>query len=161
MKEVGDQIDLSRVAFPGRIPYGDYLALMQRSDAHVYMTYPFVASWSLRESFAMGCAVIGSDTEPVREFLTHGENGLLTSFFDPHGLADKILELLENKALNARLRADARRYAEAHLSMDTYIGNYRAAIERITGMPIDPAPTTKPAKPVTPTTRKTGRKRAR
>jgi glycosyltransferase involved in cell wall biosynthesis len=140
MKEVGDQIDLSRVVFPGRIPYEQYLALMKRSDAHVYLTYPFVASWSLRESLAMGCAVIGSDTQPVQEFITHGENGLLTSFFDPPGLARSILDLLENKALDAKLRANARAYAEKNLSMDDYIAAYRAAIERLVGRPIDPEP---------------------
>ena len=85
LKEVADQIDPSRVAFPGRVDYETYLALLRRSDAHVYLTYPFVASWSLRESLAMGCAIVGSDTEPVSEFITHGRNGLLTSFFDPRG----------------------------------------------------------------------------
>lgn len=140
MKEVGDQIDAERVAFPGRVPYADYLALMRRSDAHVYLTYPFVASWSLREALAMGCAVIGSDTPPVSEFITHGENGLLASFFDPPGLAKTVLDLLENKSLDARLRGNARAYAEKNLAMDDYIASYRAAIERLTGRPIDAEP---------------------
>jgi glycosyltransferase involved in cell wall biosynthesis len=68
MKEVGRDIDLRRVAFPGRVEYGTYLSLLQRSDAHVYLTYPFVLSWSLRESLAMGCAVVAADCAPVREF---------------------------------------------------------------------------------------------
>lgn len=138
MLEVGDAIDLDRVVFPGRVPYADYLALIKRSDVHVYLTYPFVASWSLRESQAMGCAVVGSDTQPVREFITHGENGLLTSFFDPSALADAVLGLLEDKDLQQRLRANARTYAERNLSMADYITAYRAAIERLTGQPIDP-----------------------
>ena len=57
-----DSIDLSRVAFPGKVDYPVYRRLLQRSDAHVYLTYPFVASWSLREALAIGCAIIGSDT---------------------------------------------------------------------------------------------------
>ena len=138
MKEVGDQIDPARVAFPGRIAYQDYLSMMQRSDAHVYLTYPFVASWSLRESLAIGCAVIGSDTQPVQEFITPGHNGLLASFFDPPGLAQQVLDLLENRDLQAKLRANARAYAEANLSMDDYLAAYRASIERLTGQPIDP-----------------------
>jgi glycosyltransferase involved in cell wall biosynthesis len=133
LREVADQIDPSRIVFPGRIDYSTYLALLHRSDAHVYLTYPFVASWSLRESLAAGCAVVGSDTEPVREFITHGRNGLLTSFFDPRGLADAVLEVLEDSRLDQKLRAGARRYAERHLSMDDYLQVYKRKIETLTG----------------------------
>src|ERR1019366_2808703 len=133
LKEVADQIDPSRIAFPGRIDYETYLALLRRSDAHVYLTYPFVASWSLRESLAAGCAIVGSDTEPVREFITHGRNGLLTSFFDPSDLADSVLRVLEDKKLDQKLRACARRYAERHLSMDDYLRAYTQKIETLSG----------------------------
>ncbi len=133
MAELGNQLDPDRVVFPGRLDYATYLSLLQRSDAHVYLTYPFVASWSLRESLAIGCPVIGSDTQPVREFITHGENGLLTSFFDPAGLAGTILKVLEDKALARGLRDTARRYAERHLSMTDYLANYEALIGRLTG----------------------------
>src|SRR6185437_3358009 len=102
-----------------------------------YLTYPFVASWSLREELAAGCPVIGSDTQPVREFITHGDNGLLTSFFDPRGLASTIQDVLEDTALNRRLRAGARRYAEQHLSMRDYLAAYTALITRLTGKPLD------------------------
>jgi len=140
MREVGDRIDTARVAFPGRIGYDLYLALLKRSDAHVYLTYPFVASWSLREAMAMGCAVVGSDTQPVREFISDGRTGVLSSFFDPKALSDKVLEVVENRALNERLRVNARKYAEKNLSMPDYLDNYRALIERISGMEIDPKP---------------------
>jgi len=133
LKEVADQIDPSRILFPGRIDYATYLALLRRSDAHVYLTYPFVASWSLRESLAAGCAIVGSDTEPVREFITHGRNGLLTSFFDPGGLSDAVLEVLEDTRLEQKLRTGARRYAERHLSMDDYLSAYVRKIETLTG----------------------------
>ncbi len=133
LKEVADQIDPSRIVFPGRIDYATYLALLRRSDAHVYLTYPFVASWSLRESLAVGCAIVGSDTEPVREFITHGRNGLLTSFFDPRGLADTVLKVLEDKKLAQKLRTGARRYAERYLSMDDYLAAYSRKIETLTG----------------------------
>ena len=65
LAELGDAIDPSRVLFPGRIDYETYVAMLQRSDAHVYLTYPFVASWSMREALGAGCVVIGSDTPPV------------------------------------------------------------------------------------------------
>jgi glycosyltransferase involved in cell wall biosynthesis len=140
LAEVGKGIDPKRVVFPGRVDYQSYLALLKRSDAHVYLTYPFVASWSMREALAAGCAVVGSDTPPVREFITHGENGLLTSFFDPPALARSVLRILEDETLDRRLRTGARRYAEARLSMDDYLASYERLIERLTGQPVQHAP---------------------
>ena len=145
-REIGDGLDPSRVVFPGRVPYETYLALLQRSDAHVYLTYPFVASWSLREALAIGCAIVGSDTQPVREFITHGENGLLTSFFDPAALAKTAVDLIEDPDLSRRLRANARRYAEERLSMTDYLKGYEALIERMTGMKLPEAVAAAPAK---------------
>ena len=141
MAEVGSQIDLKRVAFAGRLEYATYLAMMQRSDAHVYLTYPFVASWSLREALAIGCAVIGSDNQTVREFVKDRETGLLASFFDPPALARTIVEVLEDKTLDRKLRAGARAYAEKHLSMVDYLASYEALINRMTGFRLLPAAT--------------------
>lgn len=132
LAELGDGIDRNRVLFPGRIEYKTYVAMLQRSDAHVYLTYPFVASWSLRESLAAGCVVVGSDTPAVSEFVTHGQNGLLVSFFDPKGLADTVLQAIEDAALARRLRENARKYAEKHLSMEHYIARYEALIAKLT-----------------------------
>jgi glycosyltransferase involved in cell wall biosynthesis len=130
--ELGDGIDPKRVLFPGRLEYTTYLAMLQRSDAHVYLSYPFVASWSLREALATGCVVIGSDTPTVNEFVTHEQNGLLTSFFDPKGLADTVLRVLEDAPLARRLRESARRYAEKNLAMADYLAAYEALIARLT-----------------------------
>ncbi len=127
--ELGSRLDLSRVHFVGKLDYQSYADLLKRSDAHVYLTYPFVASWSLREALASGCAIVGSDTAPVQEFIRHGKNGLLAPFHDPEGIADAVLELLENKALSQRLRRAARRDAERTLSMAAYLANYEALIE--------------------------------
>jgi glycosyltransferase involved in cell wall biosynthesis len=141
LAEVGKNIDPSRVIFPGRVPYSTYLSALRRSDAHVYLTYPFVASWSMREAMAIGCAVIGGDTQPVSEFITHGENGLLTPFLQPKALATTVLGLLEDKALNRSLREKARAYAEKRLAMADYLANYCRVIERLTGE--NPAPALK------------------
>jgi glycosyltransferase involved in cell wall biosynthesis len=133
LAELGDGIDPKRVLFPGRLDYATYVAMLQRSDAHVYLSYPFVASWSLREALAAGCVVIGGDTPTVSEFVTHEENGLLVPFFDTKGLADTILRVLEDAPLARRLREGARRYAERHLVMAEYIERYEALIARLTG----------------------------
>jgi glycosyltransferase involved in cell wall biosynthesis len=133
LAEVGQDIDRDRLVFPGRIPYADYLAMLQRSDAHIYLTYPFVASWSMREALAIGCPIIGGDTQPVQEFITHGDNGLLVPFLEPRALAGRVLDLLEDKALTRTLRANARAYAEKHLAMADYLASYNRLIERLTG----------------------------
>jgi glycosyltransferase involved in cell wall biosynthesis len=132
LAELGDGIDPARVLFPGRLEYQAYVALLQRSDAHVYLSYPFVASWSLREALAAGCVVIGSDTPTVREFVSHGQNGLLVPFFDTKGLADTVLRVLEDATLARGLREGARRYAEEHLAMSDYIAGYEKLIGRLT-----------------------------
>ena len=154
LAEVGKNIDPDRVVFPGRVPYTTYLSALRRSDAHVYLTYPFVASWSMRESMAIGCAVIGGAVDPVREFITHGENGLLTPFLEPHTLARTILNVLEDKTLNAKLRENARAYAEANLAMGDYLDRYCEVIARLTGE--HPGPQ---AEPETRVARKTARGR--
>lgn len=132
LREVGDLLPPGRVHFPGRLGYEDYLRLLQRSDAHVYLTYPFVASWSLREALACGCALVGSDTAPVREFVRDGVNGLLAPFLDPAALADCVLEVLEDAALAGRLRAGARRHAEVKLRLADHIAGYEALIGTLT-----------------------------
>ena len=152
LAEVGKDIDLDRVVFPGRIPYATYLAALRRSDAHVYLTYPFVASWSLREALAIGCPVIGGDIETVREFIVHGENGLLTPCLEPHTLARAILGLLEDKALTRRLRENARVYAEQRLAMADYLASYCGLIGRLTGE--NPFPSREPDNGPAPRRRK-------
>ena len=138
LAETGRTLDTSRVHFPGKIDYESYLALLQRSDAHVYLTYPFVASWSLREAMACGCAIVGSDTEPVREFITSGNTGILTPFFDPGALADRIGDVLEGGPAIRTMRANARRWAEANLDMDDYLRRYEVLIADLTGQQATP-----------------------
>ena len=135
LAEVGRTLDTSRVHFPGKVDYESYLQLLQRSDAHVYLTYPFVASWSLREALACGCAIVGSDTKPVQEFIQSGKTGLLTPFFDPGALADRIGDVLEGGAEIRVMRANARRWAEKNLDMDDYLRRYEELIAQLTGQP--------------------------
>ena len=133
LAEVGGAIDHGRVCFAGRVPYAAFVRLLQRSDAHVYLTYPFVVSWSLREALACGCAIVGSDTAPVREFVTDGETGVLTPFLNARRLAERVGEVTEDRALSARLRRNARAYAKRALRMDSYLEAYEALIARVVG----------------------------
>jgi glycosyltransferase involved in cell wall biosynthesis len=133
LRELAGKYDTSRVLMPGQVGYDTFLSLLQRSDAHVYLTYPFVPSWSLREALACGCVVIGADVEPVAEFITDGRNGLLTPALDPRRLAERVLEVLEDGRLAKRLRSGARRFAERHLDMATHIAAYEETIAELTG----------------------------
>ena len=108
LAELDGRIDLSRVKFLGRIPYGDYVALLRRSAAHVYLTYPFVLSWSMLEAMSAGCLVIGSRTPPVEEVVRDGENGLLVDFFSPEAIAERVAFALEHPAELQPLRRRAR-----------------------------------------------------
>jgi glycosyltransferase involved in cell wall biosynthesis len=132
-RELAGKYDASRVLLPGQLTYPDYLRLLQRSDAHVYLTYPFVASWSLREAMACGCALVAADVDPVKEFITHNRNGLLTPALDPNALVRNVLQVLEDDKLNRRLRGGARRYAERHLDMDHHIAAFTARVAQLTG----------------------------
>jgi glycosyltransferase involved in cell wall biosynthesis len=131
LNELEGKLDLSRVHFAGRVQYETFVKLLQRSDAHVYLTYPFVASWSLREAMASGCAIVASDTAPVREFIQDRKTGLLAPFLQPDAIADRILEVLEDAALNRRIRKAARAWAVAHLDMDAYLERYEALIGKV------------------------------
>jgi glycosyltransferase involved in cell wall biosynthesis len=108
LAEVRDQLDLTRVHFVGKVPYPVYLNILRMASAHIYLTYPFVASWSLAEALATGVPVVASNTEPVLEFVTDRENGLLVDFFDGEALVERTCELLEDRALASRLGAEAR-----------------------------------------------------
>jgi glycosyltransferase involved in cell wall biosynthesis len=119
LREVGDHIDLARVHFLGQIPYAAYLNLLQVSAVHVYLTYPFVLSWSFIEALAAGCLVIGSATPPVLEVLRDRENGLIVDFFSAQELADRIDEVLDHPDRMQALRDAARRTAVENFALKT------------------------------------------
>jgi glycosyltransferase involved in cell wall biosynthesis len=109
LDELGDSLDLKRVHFLGKLPYPVFLQVLQVSSVHVYLTYPFVLSWSLLESLAAGCLVVGSKTPPVEEAITDGENGWLVDFFKPEEVAARVIEgLSAGKDGYAELRRNAR-----------------------------------------------------
>lgn len=113
------QNDWSRVHFLGNIAYPSFITMLQVSTVHVYLSYPFVLSWSLLESMSIGCAVIASDTSPVREAIRHKETGILVDFFDIEGLESGITRLLANPAQRAVLGKNAREFACLQYDLQT------------------------------------------
>ena len=106
--EVKARIDPARVVFLGRLPYAQYLKVLQVSACHVYLTYPFVLGWSCIEAMSAGALVVGSATPPVEEVIADGKNGLLAGFFDVAALAGLVADCLARPAHYAPLRAAAR-----------------------------------------------------
>ncbi len=120
LAEVGDRLDHSRVHFVGKLPYQHYIALLQISSLHTYLTYPFVLSWSLLESMSAGCQILASATAPVEEVIRDGENGFLTDFFDHQALAARAVELLNGDGA-PEVRARARATVEAEFDYHNVI----------------------------------------
>jgi glycosyltransferase involved in cell wall biosynthesis len=108
LTELGDSIDLTRVFFLGKVPYAGFVKVLQVSRVHVYLTYPFVLSWSMLEAMAAGCLIVGSRTQPVQEVIQHAANGLLVDFSSPDQIADRVIDALEDARSFASIRQNAR-----------------------------------------------------
>ena len=109
----------ARVHFLGKIPYEYFIPLLQLSSVHVYLTYPFVLSWSLLESMSVGCAIVASNTQPLKEVITHNETGRLVDFFSPTAIAAEVCGLLETPQERARLGANARKFAVENYDLNS------------------------------------------
>ena len=123
LSEIENNYDPSKVHFTGSLPYASYIELLQRSSVHVYLTYPFVLSWSLLEAMSCGCAVVGSDTAPLQEVIKPNRNGLLVNFFDHQALAQSVHDLLHD-----RDRAQALGRAARQTILDRY--NLQDCVQR-------------------------------
>jgi glycosyltransferase involved in cell wall biosynthesis len=128
-----------RVHFVGRLDYATYLDLLSLSRVHVYLTYPFVLSWSCFEAMAMGPLVVASDVAPVREVIKPGYNGLLVDFFDHAALAGQVIDALKDWESLASIRRNARLTIERQYGLDRSLRSWRNLINDVTGGGIRPS----------------------
>jgi glycosyltransferase involved in cell wall biosynthesis len=127
-------LDLSRIHFLGWLRGDAYRRLLQVSSAHVYLTPPFVLSWSMVEAMAAGCVVVASATAPVQEVIRDGENGLLFDFFAPEQLADAVEAVLDHPRRRRDLGLRARQQVARHYDVKQSIACYRRLLEGLTGL---------------------------
>jgi len=137
----GVEIDPARVHLLGRVPHERMLAALRLSTAHVYYSYPFALSWSLSEAMAMGCYVVASDTQPLRDAIEDGVNGRLLPFFDPAALSEALIAACRDPSAQAPLRAAARKTAERLFSREKGRAAWLKLLKEM-GLAIPPAPST-------------------
>ncbi|MBE9216974.1 glycosyltransferase family 4 protein [Plectonema cf. radiosum LEGE 06105] len=101
-------LDLTRTHFTGLLPYSEYLQVLQASSVHVYLTRPFVLSWSMLEALSTGCLIVASNTAPVTEVIADGINGLLVDFFSPEEICNRVEEVLDHPNKMSSIREKAR-----------------------------------------------------
>lgn len=111
--EVGKELDWDRLHFLGQVPYNNFCKLIQISSCHIYLSMPFVLSWSLLEAMSMGARIVASDVPSVCEAVTHGETGMLVNFFDHEALSAQVVDVLARPDDFAHLGSAARAHAIA------------------------------------------------
>lgn len=117
--EISDE-DWQRVHFLGKLAYNDFLSMLQVSSVHIYLTYPFVLSWSLLEAMSIGAAIVASNTAPVKEAITHDQTGRLVEFFDQGALVKEVSGLLSDPMLRARLGDKARVHIKSNYDLRSH-----------------------------------------
>ena len=138
LNEVQDQLDMSRVHFLGNLPYEHFIPVLQLSTVHVYLTYPFVLSWSLLEAMSIGCAIVASDTQPLHGVINEGETGKLVNFFDKVGLTDKVCDLLDKPEERSKLGISAREFSRANYDLKTVcLPRQLEWVKKLAGQPND------------------------
>jgi glycosyltransferase involved in cell wall biosynthesis len=139
LSEVRERIDSSRVHFVGTLAHGDLIELFRLTSCHVYLTYPFVLSWSMLEAMSTGALVVGSRTGPVEDVIVDGENGLLVDFFDQERLARRVAEVLAEPQRFAALRARARETVLERFALERCVPRQLALVHAVSRRELPPA----------------------
>ena len=133
LKEIKGQYDPSLVHFTGTINHDSFIKFMQMTSCHVYLTYPFVLSWSLLEAMACEAPIVGSNTAPVLEIIDNGVNGMIVDFFSPTDIADSVTEMIKNKSLAQAYGKNARRTILDRYTLDDCLDKQINLIKMLIG----------------------------
>lgn len=124
-------LDWSRVHYTGLLQRNRYREVLQASSVHVYLTRPFVLSWSMLEAMSCGCLLVASDTPPVREMLEDGRNGFLVDFFDVPAIAERVSEVLARRQEMGAIRSAARQTIVEHYDWSKLLPQQVAFLEQM------------------------------
>ncbi len=130
-----DDYELSRFIFLGLLPPPTLAQLLNITDLHVYLTVPFVLSWSLLNALACGATVLASDTAPVREVIEPDKNGLLVDFFDVDGMVDIANRVLDDPRSFKHLGAAGVELIRSHYSLEVCLPRMLRLYEETVGTP--------------------------
>ena len=133
LEEIEGQYDPTLVHFTDTVAHDKFIRLMQISSCHVYLTYPFVLSWSLLEAMACGCPIVGSNTEPVTEMIKNNNNGVIVDFFSPTDIAASVTEMIKNKPLARAYGINARQTILNNYSLESCLSKQVNLIKMLTG----------------------------
>lgn len=124
-------LDAERIHWCGTVPYEQLLAAFNVSAAHIYLTYPFVLSWSMMEAMACSVPLVASDTAPVREVVRHEQHGLLVDFFSPDAVANACIRVIDDTALSESLRHNARMHMVQHYALKDLLPKHVALVNEV------------------------------
>lgn len=123
--------DLSKYLFTGFVPEETLAEILSISDLHIYLTEPFIASWSMVDAMSCGVVLLASDQRCVREYIEPGKNGLLVEFFDVEGLAKQAVEVLRDPATYRPLAEAAMQTVREDYSVDVAIPRLKTFFETV------------------------------
>ncbi|MEO0393246.1 MAG: glycosyltransferase, partial [Pseudomonadota bacterium] len=143
-------LDMDRVHFLDSVPYVRFAEVLRVSAAHIYLTYPFVLSWSMMEAMSSGCLIVGSRTAPVEEVIRDGENGLLVDFFKPEEVVEQVVRVLEHPDQMQDIRDAARQTVMDHYDLEKCLAGQITMIKNLVNghRPVMHHPRWEPGKPV-------------
>ena len=129
LKRLAEDLGLRNVRFAGAAAPDDMWRFY--ADADIYLQTPNIDNMpaSVIEAFASGCAVVSTDAGGVPAILTDGVHGLLVPCGDHDAAAARVLDLLDDTALAARLTARARESCERYrwsAVRDLWLSVYRS-----------------------------------
>jgi len=148
-----DKYDLERIKFVGRISPLELAKAMAATDLHIYLTVPFVLSWSMMDAMSCGAVVLGSATSPVKEMIRDGENGLLADFFKPEEFAEKAVKVLQNPDEYRPLGRAAEQMIQEQYSLDAVLPQMLQMYEDARNTPVTEPGSHRAARPAPPAPR--------
>jgi glycosyltransferase involved in cell wall biosynthesis len=123
--------EVPQVHFLGKVSRDQLVEVFSVSDLHVYLTVPFVLSWSLLDAMACECAVLVSDTGPLDEVIGSSEVGERIAFGDVDAMYEAASELLDDSPRRLEMGRAARRLVEQRYATEVIYPRFRAMLDEV------------------------------